>query len=306
MSNWILIAIVGYFFLSLEAVLSKFLITGKIKSWKTYSFYVGIFSSFALVLIPWRTTWTNSSFMGISLIAGALQFISLAFLFKALETSAASRVYLLYGAASTITTFVLANFLVKENLTFADLFGISLLIIGGFFISFKFYKMKFFHNYRATLWAGFLAGFSLVFLKYIYEHHNFINGYICSRIGLAGMAFSFLLHPKFRRAALGKIIIAKKYQKQRKEKFFHLLWTIFAKSIAGIGTILTGYAVSLGSVTIVNALSSAQYLFTFILITLLAFHFKKFFQEEITFSNLLTKSIGALLIIGGIIFISFR
>lgn len=296
--NFILVAIGGYFLLSLEAVASKFLLTGKIKSWQTYVFYVGIFSAFSFFLLPFGYE-KVSLFLFFQLIfSGILLGLTLVFLFRALIKSAASRVYVLFGIVATLTTLIL-NFIEGKNFFLTEFFGILVLMIGGFFISFKFYKGRFFSDYKKIILAGILSGCSLVILKQGFDQTTFVNGYVFSRIGMVLVALFLILIPSFRRA-----IKEGNKKKKNRVKVFDFLAVLGTKTMAGMGSILISYAIFLGSVTVVNALVSVQYLFTFFLATILAFYFKKEMQEKIFAKNLLYKALGIALVIFGVVLLS--
>ena len=298
--NFILIAIIGYFFLAVEAVFSKYLLTGKIKSWQVYLFYVGILSLFSLVFVPFGLKWWGWEIFLLSILSGLIFFLSLAFLFQSLKDSSVSRVYILYGTIITTTTFFLMNFFFMEKFTAKGTLGIIFLLIGGFFISFKFYKHRFFHNYKKIILAGILAGISLVILKYIYENSNFVSGYVYSRLGIFVGALVFVAIPFFRKEIFRKNVIKRK----KKKNIIYFFGVITAKIIAGTGVILVSYSIFIGSVTLVNALISVQYLLTFLLATILAIFFKEAIRERLTLSNIILKLVGIFFIAGGVVLIS--
>ncbi len=305
--NWILIAIVGYFLLAIEAVISKALLTGRIKSWQSYSVYVGLLSAVGFFVAiagffgeNWMLQWTSLGTFLIALLSGAIFFIGLIFLYRSLQFSAASRVYVLFGAVVTVFSYILGSFLINERHNLQGLFGIILLVIGGVMISYKFYKNKFFSTFKYVIVAGILVAFSLIFLKYVYDDQNFVSGYVYSRLGMFLSAVIFLLIP-----FSGKQVNFSKgkTKKDKKRNKLDALAVLCTKAIAGIGTILTYYAISLGSVTVVNALVSVQYLFTFLFVIILGFYINSL-RENLTFKNVILKSLGVLIVILGVVLIS--
>lgn len=295
--NFIWLAILGYLFLAFEAVAGKYLLVGKIKNWRLYLFYVSLLSLFSLVFSPFGLSWWGWSLFFLAFFSGIIFFFSLSFLFYSLSTSAASRVYILFGAISTFTTFILMKIFLEENLKNVEIVSIFLLLLGSFFISFKFSQKRFFHNYRKIILSGFLAGLSLVLLKYVYDETNFISGYVYSRLGIFGMAVILLMIPFWR-----KKTFVKNKKKQNKKPFLIILPV---KILAGIGTILISYSISIGSLTIVNALVSVQYLSTFLLTAGLAFFLKEFSKEKVSFIDLIFKLTGVFLIVVGVIILNF-
>jgi drug/metabolite transporter (DMT)-like permease len=148
--------------------------------------------------------------------------------------------------------------------------------------------------------AGFLVAFSLIFLKYVYDDQNFVSGYVYSRLGMFLSAVIFLLIP-----FSGKQVNFSKgkTKKDKKKNGLDALAVLCTKALAGVGAILTYYAISLGSVTVVNALVSVQYLFTFLLVVILGFYIDSL-RENLTFKNVIFKSLGVLLVIFGVVLIS--
>ena len=296
---WMLSALAGYTFLAGEAVLSKFLITARIKNWQLYAFYIGLFSIFSLIFTPFGLDWFGPKAFLAAVFSGFLFYLALVFLFQSLLVSSAIRVYVLFGAVMTLATTFLAPIFLHEKITSLSFAGIILLILGGFFIAFKHYERAFFSNWQKTILAGVLAAASFVVLKYAYSEQNFVSGYIVSRMGITASALFSLLVPSFRR----KIFSTFKREKGE-ESAKNLLGSIIAKTLAGVGTVLVHYGIFLGSVVIVNALVSVQYLLTFVFSVALSFCWKKIFIEKFTPLNFFLKIIGVVCVVLGTVLVS--
>ncbi len=294
--NWILLAILAYFLLSVESVANKFLITGKVKSWRLYLFYIGLLSLFSLLLAPFGLKWPGIQIFLVSVAAGVIFFGYLAFLFSSLKGSAVSRVFVLIGAVSTLVTAVLSKMLLDEQFDLQKIAGILLLIIGGILISFKFYKHKLFSGYKKALIAGVLLAVSMIVLKYAYDQQNFVSTYIYSRFGIAGMTVVLLLVPSYRKRVFS---LLKKKDKSKQASNFGAV--VGVKTLAGIATAIREYSISIGSVVIVSALASVQYLFVFLLSVGLAFYFKSALKENVEKRNVLHKALGVLCVVVGVL-----
>ncbi|OGI25040.1 MAG: hypothetical protein A3J76_02290 [Candidatus Moranbacteria bacterium RBG_13_45_13] len=299
--SWIAITILGYILLAIEAVMSKYIIAGRMRSWQLYSFYVGTFSVFSLGFAPFGLKWFGIIPFLISFLSGIILFLSLAFLFHALLRSSTSRVYILFGAASTIATTVLATFIIEEAFSGRETAGIVLLLVGGAVISYKFYASRFFSHWKGATLAGILAAFSMILLKYGYNHQAFVSGYIISRGGMLFAALTFLLIPDFRKAVFENL-----KKRKKRENIENLAGTIIAKATAGLGMLLVNYSIALGSVAVVSALVSVQYLLTFIFALFLSFFLKDIFIERFSVLNFLTKMAGILLVTLGTILVIFK
>ena len=101
--------------------------------------------------------------------------------------------------------------------------------------------------------------------------------FIWTRIGLFVGAASLLLTPAWRRVILHSL---KKGKKMQKEHYQSSAIFIATKILGGIGSILHNKAISMGDVTIVNALVSLEYAFVFILEAVLFFWFPRIFKKD--------------------------
>jgi len=299
--SWITITILGYSLLAVEAVMSKYILAARMKSWPLYTFYVGIFSVFSLGFAPFGLKWFGLIPFLISFLSGILFFLSLAFLFRSLLRSSASRVYILFGATSTIATTILAKIILGDSFSAREIGGIILLLAGGAIISYKFYAGRFFSHWRGTVVAGLLTAFSMIFLKYGYNHQAFVSGYILSRGGMFFAALAALLIPDFRSSVLENL-----RKRKRRENIENLAGTIVAKTTAGLGTLFVNYSIALGSVAIVSSFVSVQYLLTFIFALILSFYLKNIFIERFSTLNVLAKMAGILAVALGTLLVIFK
>lgn len=306
--NYISIAIFAYFLVGLEVILDKFLLTSKRVSHPSiYAFYVGMMSLFALVLIPFGFHTLSFGRAILSIIAGIIFTYGILSLFFAINKSEASRVMPVVGAIIPIVTFILSGFLLSERLRYVQLFGVSALIIGGLLISFDFplriNKKKFFEGFYYSIGAGILLAIAFTWFKHFFEHDNFSNVFIWTRIGLFFGAASLLLHKPWRKMILGSF---GGFRNPNKEHYKTGSLFVINKALGGIGSILTNYAIALGSVTIVNALVSTEYVFILLLSLVFSIKFPRIFQEKEDLLNITQKVLAIFIITVGVILISVR
>jgi drug/metabolite transporter (DMT)-like permease len=223
----IIFAIAGYTLLAGESVLSKFLVTARLKNWQLYTFYIGLFSSFVLVFTPFGFEWRGPEAFLVAIFSGFLFYLALAFLFQSLITSSAVRVYVLFGATMTLSTVFFARVMLDEKIIPQSLWGICFLLAGSLLISFKHYKKALFNNWQRTILAGVLAAFSYVVLKYAYNQQNFVSGYVISRMGISVSALLSLALPSFRKKIFSDFRKGKK-----KDHIKNFFGSIAAKSVA--------------------------------------------------------------------------
>lgn len=296
---WMIFAVVGYALLAGESVTSKFLVAARFKNWQLYTFYVGVFSSFALIFSPFGFDWHGLGAFLPAIFSGFLFYLALACLFQSLLASSAIRVYVLFGATITFSTVIFARMFLDEKIVPMALLGIFFLVVGGTIVSYKHYKKSFFSNWEKTVLAGILAALSYVVLKYAYSQQNFLSGYVASRMGISLFAILSLLVPDFRK----KVFSAFKKGK-KSDHVNNFFGSVAAKAVAGAGTVLVHYAIFLGSVVIVNALVSVQYLLTFIFSVILSFRWQKIFVEKFTPLNVALKFVGVALVVLGTVLVS--
>jgi drug/metabolite transporter (DMT)-like permease len=176
--------------------------------------------------------------------------------------------------------------------------GIGLLIFGGLLISFdlplRINKRKFALGFWDALWAGIFLAMSYFLFKFVYNEQTFLNGFIWTRIGCFFAIISYLLVPKWREDIFDSF---KGFKKPKKSGYQTGALFISNKILGGISSILLNFAISLGSVTVVNSLISSQYVF---ILALAFFAHKKYpfvFEEKLYFWDWAQK-IGAIVLIG--------
>lgn len=306
---WISIAIISYFLVALEIILDKFLLTSKRVSHPAiYAFYSGVLSLAALfIFFPFGFHSVNAVKMWPYLLGGVIFTYGILNLFFALNKSEASKVTPVVGAVIPIVTYILSLFFLEERLARLQLLGIIVLIAGGLLISFdlplNINKKKFFAGFFHAILAGMLLAVAFTTFKRFFEHDNFMNVFIWTRLGLFAGAATLLFFPPWRRAIWGSLL---KFKKPKGENTKTGFLFVVNKSLGGTGSILTNYAISLGSVTIVNALVSTEYIFVFLLGLFFSLWLPKIFQEKSDFWDIAQK-IGAIVIISiGIVLISYH
>ena len=288
MTNWVLIAIISYLLFAVNAVTDKFLLSRAIKSPIVYAFYIAILSPTVLFLAPFGLKLLDPINLLIALVAGSCFTFALYYFYSAIQETSISRILPIEGGLVPVFTLVLAAGLLNETLTGNQLAAFGFLVVGAVLISFKKEKGGW-HSKAivdATL-AAFLFALSFVLTKYIYEQTNFISGIIWTRMGLFVGALGFIL-PKQNRKL---VFEAPKGTSNSNKVIFYTAHV--AGALAGF---LQNYAISIGSVTIVNALQGAQFAFLLGLTIILSRFFPKVLTEKIT-PLILTQKITAIIFI---------
>lgn len=307
--SWILITITAYFFGALTVILDKYLLgSEKVSAPPVYAFYVGLLGMGVLLFWPLGLLFpsfvlkfpTLGQFF-LDIICGIFFLLGILALYFAIKKNEASKVTPVTFSVVPIVTFMAAFLWGVEEFSVAKIVGISLLIFGGLFISFdlplKFNKKKFFSGFYLSITAGLLLGLSTFLLKLVYEEQNFFNGYVWTRFGSFLAIFGLLFAPLWRRKIIRSFSHKKKEKKQKKEDLSTGILFVFNKVIGGSSSALINLAIGMGSVTLVSALISAQYVFVLIIALLAGKYLPHIFEERLFFWDWAQK-VAAIFIIG--------
>lgn len=248
---WLYLAILAYFINAIAFIIDKHLISSYIPRPLAYAFGVSILSFLAVVLIPFGVSWLGLNYFIIAFISGTSFFIALFFLYTAIKVSDASVASTNVGTLSAIFTYIFSILILHNKLGLNNGFAFVILVLGLLFIGLVKRNIV-----KYSILSGLLFGLSMVLLKWTFNASDFINGIFWTRIGFVGSAFSILFFSSARKEIYNSFHVA-----PRKSIFLFVL----NKIIAGIGFIVYYYAVSLGEVSLINALLGVQFVFIFIL-----------------------------------------
>lgn len=304
--SWIFIALVSYFLSSVVIILDKFILGAKkVSSPPVYAFYIGLLGLGALVFVPFGFSVPSEVQIAASLVSGALFMLGILSLYFAISKAQASRVAPLAGAAIPFITFIISILFFGEKLNYTQASGSLLLIFGGLLISFdlplKLGGKKFFSGFWHTILAGTILAVSYSLLKVVYNGQEFLNGFIWTRIGSTLVVFSFFVVPNWRRDIIRSF---KRFAKPTHSHMHAGFLVVLNKIFGGTASILFNYAISLGSVTLVNALISTQYVFILILASVFSIWHPKVFKERLYFWDWAQKVAAIAIIAVGICLIS--
>lgn len=281
--SWILVALGGYFFNAVAALLDKYILSGPIKAPAAYAFFVSLFSLFTLFFIPfgfqffgWRTT-------GVFLLSGMLFLYGLVAFYAAVQRHEISRIAPLVGTVVSLVAFgaVFAPGVFSEGaFSVTRVLALLLLIGGGLLIAFDLPLRRGERIPASVVMAGIAMGVSLLLLKYGYADANFVSGLVWSRLGMFAAGLSLLLVPAFRHQILAG---SHRISTPSREAVHAGAVFVTNKICGGAATFLIAYAAFLGPVSFVQALSGMQYVFLLILALPLSFRYPQVFGERLLF-----------------------
>lgn len=304
MSFYIIIAIIAYSLFAINGVIDKFLLSKAVRSPAVYAFFIGITGPMTFVLVPltfipqlhMKFTFLSWTDLLIAIAAGASFVGALYYLYKATQQTSVSRILPIEGGLVPVFTLIFAYVILGERLLQTQLIAFAFLVVGAVIVSLRHDKTgwhaKAFTN---AVIAALLFALSFVLTKYTFDNSNFISGLIWTRVGFFVVSMGFLLNPSVRK---GIKEVPKGTTKGNKYLY---LGARISGSLSGF---LQNYAISLGSVTIVNAMQGTQYALVLIGTVLLSKYYPNILKEKVTRQILALKILAIVLIATGLVFLT--
>lgn len=300
--SWFLIASIGYFLLGVVFVLDKLILTKSVDKPVVYTFYSTIFLFAALFAWPFGVELLQTAqHWWVALVSGISFGLAMWAMFVAVKKGEASHINPFIGGVVTMATYAFSSLLLEEHLNAVQIVGVFVLLFASFLLSFEKTKRgsRFFH--KGFIWAivaGVLFAFSHTSAKYLYDIYPFLTAFIWTRATTGLVGFFCLAYPSVRASFRSKKQLDKTDTRGFARRHAGLI-IILDKIISILGVVCVQYAIALGSVTLVNALSGLQYAFMFVLIYLLTKLSPRVFKEYFTKQELLLQTIAILLVLIG-------
>ncbi|MEK7567527.1 MAG: hypothetical protein AAB513_01225 [Patescibacteria group bacterium] len=285
----IVFVLVGQILNAVIVLIDKYIVTKtSISKPGVYAFYVSLMSGIVLILVPFGVIdIPDSETIWLSLNIGFVFVASILFLFRALKHANATDVVAWLTAISTLTTFIFGAIFLNEQLPKTFPYAMALFILGILFVGhFRFYARSFLQ----VVVSGILFGLSAVLLKILFSHTDFVDGFFWSRMGNLIAALSLLALPSIR----NHVFIISKNTSHRTS-----FLVIANRILGGVAFLFILYAIHLGSVSVVNALSSLQFVFVFLLILFFAKKLPDLYHHEFRTGHILHKVIAMFFIVLG-------
>jgi drug/metabolite transporter (DMT)-like permease len=290
--SWISIALSGYLLLAFTGVADKFLVSKVVRAPVAYAFYTAITGPLSLVLVPFGARLLSLHDFIVALLSGVCFIIAIYYSYSAISKSSVSRVIPIQGGLIPLFSFLFAYLVLHERLSQPQIIGFLFLVVGAILISSRKEHNVWSHK------AFFLAATSAVFFalasvltKYIFVQSNFISGMVWTRIGFLLPVLPILAFKKNREAIFNA----------PKEAGVKNVALYYSSRITGTaGGFLQNYAVSLGSVSIVNALQGTQFVFLLLITSFLSVYFPKVLKERINAQTIFLKLVAIVLISCGL------
>ena len=289
---WLATAFAGYLFSATAALLEKYLLADRIKSPAMLPFGFRFFG--------WQSVgWCRG--------AGVLFLYGLTALYTAVKQSEVSRIAPLAGTVMSFVVLGLSAFLGTSEtegtlIATEHILAFFLLIGGGLLITFDLPLRKDEHVPALTIFSGILMALSVFSLKQGFESGNFVSGMVWSRLGIFVAGISLLAIPMYRTHILSGCCDFSSFDRKAMGTG---AWFLANKLCAGLGSFLFSYAVFLGPVALVQALSGIQYALLLVLAFLFSYRYPHIFEERLYFWDWFQKAVAIILIGLGIWFSAF-
>lgn len=302
--TWFYVSLFGYFLNAVAFIISKIILTDfrKMKP-AAYAFWVNFLGIGVLILIPFHFILPEAKVIGAAFFSGVFNTIALLIFYKLLYKEEVSQVAPLVGGITPLFVFVLAFLILGEILKLNQIFGFFLIVLGGFIASYEISIKKHIHyvNKKALFWsavAAFCFAFSQVLAKYIFNYIDFFDGFIWRGIGAFTSALLLLVYPNYFREI-------KESTESSESKKLRMAFIFLVSQIASfLAFVLINYAFSLGSVSLINALSGVQYLFLFLFVVLLSLFYPRVLREDLD-KEIIKQKVVSIFLIGIGVFVLF-
>jgi len=289
------LVVLGQIFNAGIVLIDKYIVTKtSVSDPKVYAFYVAIISGVVIFMIPFGIVHVPDIYtILLSLTIGLTFIVSIVLLFSSLKSAHATDVVAWLTAISTLTSFLIGSFYLNETLPVHFPYAILLFVLGMALVGhFRFHARSFFYVFL----SGVLFGLSAVLVKVLFSYTDFADGFFWSRMGNVVGALSLLLYPGVRKA----ITTA---SKETTHKTSYLI--VVNRILGGVAFLCILYAIRIGSVSIVNALSSLQFVFVFLLVFLLKRKIPEFYEHEFRKGHVLHKVCAMIFIVAGFFVLFF-
>ena len=293
---YIWIAVIAYLVFALNGVVDKFLLTKAVRHPVAYAFYIGITGPLTFVLAPFGLKLVSFSDLFIAIVGGACFVWALYFLYVATQQTSISRLLPIEGGFVPFFTLIFAYIMLGERLTTPQLAAFIFLVSGAVLIAFRKDAGRWHPKALGyAVMAAVLFALSFVLTKYIFNQTNFVSGLIWTRLGFLAVSLSFLIPKKSRQHIANATEEATPGNK---------ILYYGARLSGGLAGLMQNYAISLGSVIIVNALQGVQYAFLLLLTIFLSKYYPKILRERITKLILAQKILAIVFISLGLYFLT--
>lgn len=289
--NGILIAVIAHGMIGASLVWDKVLMKRPgTKNLFSYVFWLGALSVFGVILVPFGYKPAPVWLMALAFGVGVVDLVATFFYYQALKMGEASESLAVVGGFTPVATLAIGYGLLAHQMKGGELLGFALMTGGGFvmFLSENFPLRKMLPP--VVLAAG-LFGLVTVATKIVYNHTNFVTGYVWFTIGTFAGSMALLIPPSWRRQI---------FAESGRDNPRNRLWYFVNRFVSGVGAFLVVYAISLTHPAMVNAISGVRFGVIFVGAYILTRLRPSWLHEDFHGWQLATKTFATCLIVAGL------
>ena len=287
---WVSLAVLAQLLAALTVFIDKYVLVSKtgFQSPTAFAFYTAMLSATVLILLPFGLVGLPSAELALlSLVSAMLYITSLVFLYRTLQELSVTEVLPITAASGAIATGALAAIFLQSDLPISFIPAFLLLVVGTFLIYCFCFSWRFF---AMAVAAGALVGSSTFVVKLAFGFADFWTALFWVLIANVIVAVLLLAPTRYRAITQGF------QNSSTRVKGLAL----FSKALGGFAFFLTFIAISLGSVTLINAMSGLQLIFLLILVPLFVHRIPDVFRSEFLPGTVILKIVGTLFIVLGL------
>jgi drug/metabolite transporter (DMT)-like permease len=290
--SWLVAVVIGHFLNAISYVLDKVLLSKSLDNPFAFAFYIGVLGLLGAVLIPFGFEVPDLATIFFNLVTGATFIAALLFFFLALKDAEASRIVPFIGGGVPVFTLVFELLFLDFQLSAYQLLAFGVLVAGTVMITVEKKKedatKNGLMNWVQAILAALFFAISFGMTKIAFDTQPFFSAFVWIRFGSFVFALTFLFFAKQRKAILDAIPLFK-----TKDGALYLV----AQAFGAVGFIFVNYAISIASVSLVNALQGVQYALLLVMAIIGTIKYPKLLGESMTKSVLALK-IAAVIVIG--------
>jgi drug/metabolite transporter (DMT)-like permease len=295
--EWFYFVIFSLILISTTNIIDKIVVSGYSITPSAYVMILGGASLIPLITLPFfGLTPLPVYVIVLTVIVGFLRIYSNLPYYKALTIEEVSRVVPLIQL-TPIFVLGLSSIVLNETLKTQTYIAFILLVLGGTLFSIKPGKgVRLSLAFYLLLLSDFLIALYIIILKYLYSFNDFYTIFILVQVGMF-LAFCQMFALKSFRNDL-----IQTYKTTTKRIGMVL---IVEQVMSYIAIASSSYAISLGPVALISALSSLQPVFVLLFATILSLQFPRVLDESMTRADFLLKGLGIFAIFGATYIINF-
>lgn len=253
--TWLFAVIAAQFALGSSLIIDKLILKKAYHNPLGYTFWLGVLGLSGLALIPFGMQSAGINTVLLALLAGIIFIFAILFLYLTLFRGEASDAVPLIGAFSPLFTLLASFWLLGLGLNTIQILAFVFLVAGGIVLASTETKKLRLKMFALAAVSAALFGLTNTLTKAVFLETNFITGFVWIKIGGALAAIFLLLIPGGYKEIL---------HPKSKDEFHHRGWYLFNRGLAGLGSILVYFALSLGPPPLVDATGKVQFVFVFL------------------------------------------